>query len=346
MKPADLVGAILLTSARTTRRRYTKGAVLDAAAVADIQHEARTGKIAGPLSVAWADASDVHEDEAARRLAAAVAGGRPGVTPSTPRHSRIDLRADLDGVLRVNTAALAELNALEPLEVFTLFDGQAVEAGQTVAGVKVAPHLVPEEIVVRGEEVAGAVGGVVGLMPYRPLRVTAIAGHPVDATELERFDSAARLRTEALGGIFDGTHNVTAPEPDLAKSEIEHLLAGALERKVSIVLVGGVSAGDPVAPFFEAMEALGGNMIRRGVPTHPGSMIWLAEVGDAIILGLPRCGVFSMATAADLFFPRLMTGERPTAASVAEMGHGGLLQADMRFRLPPYARHLATELDA
>jgi hypothetical protein len=205
---------------------------------------------------------------------------------------------------------------------------------------------VPESIVAEGEGIAKAAGGMVGLLPYRPIRVAAIAGHPVDTKEFERFGTAARFRAEALGGVFDGTHAVNAAEPAGARQQIEQLLSGALERGVGIALVGGVSAGDPVAPFFGALESLGGAVIRRGAPTHPGSMIWLAEVGEMIILGLPRCGMFSMATAADLFFPRLMTGERPTVASLAGMGHGGLLQPDMRFRLPPYARQLNTDADA
>jgi hypothetical protein len=51
--------------------------------------------------------------------------------------------------------------------------------------------------------------------------------------------------------------------------------------------------------------------------------------------------MFSLATAADLVLPRLLTGERLTAESLADLGHGGLLTRDMRFRFPAYARDLA-----
>jgi hypothetical protein len=47
-----------------------------------------------------------------------------------------------------------------------------------------------------------------------------------------------------------------------------------------------------------------------------------------------------MATAADLVLPRLLTGERVTADTLADLGHGGLLGKEMRFRLPDYARDL------
>jgi hypothetical protein len=69
-------------------------------------------------------------------------------------------------------------------------------------------------------------------------------------------------------------------------------------------------------------------------------MIWLAEVGETQLLGVPQCGMFTLATAADLILPRLLTGERLTAESLAELAHGGLLTRDMRFRFPAYARDL------
>jgi hypothetical protein len=69
-------------------------------------------------------------------------------------------------------------------------------------------------------------------------------------------------------------------------------------------------------------------------------MIWLAELGDTRLLGLPQCGMFTLATAADLILPRLLTGERLTATELAELAHGGLLTRDMRFRFPPYAQKL------
>jgi len=36
----------------------------------------------------------------------------------------------------------------------------------------------------------------------------------------------------------------------------------------------------------------------------------------------------------------LMTGERLTPASIASLGHGGLLGQEMRARFPAYAREL------
>jgi hypothetical protein len=337
------VGSVLLASIRTKRSRYSKGTVLDEVIVTDIRDAVVAGALNQPVSLAWPSPNDLHEDEAARRLAHAVAG--PGVIVGRIHQSRIDLLAEADGVLHIRTDVLEAVNTIDPLEVFTLFDGQAVAEGQPVAGVKVAPHLVDAAAVERGEELVGD-EGLAALRRYRPIRVAAVAAHPEDAAELDRFAAAADLRVTALRGTLDGTFCTSAHEPDTAADELQRVLEDALARGVGVFLVGGVSAGDPLAPFFTALERLGGRLIRRGVPAHPGSMVWLAAVRDAVILGLPRCGMFSMATAADMVFPRLMTGEHPTPATLAGLGHGGLLQADMRFRLPPYARTLSVDLEA
>jgi hypothetical protein len=50
--------------------------------------------------------------------------------------------------------------------------------------------------------------------------------------------------------------------------------------------------------------------------------------------------MFTLATAADLILPRMLTGERLTVATLAELAHGGVLTRDMRFRFPRYAQDL------
>ena len=42
----------------------------------------------------------------------------------------------------------------------------------------------------------------------------------------------------------------------------------------------------------------------------------------------------------DLLLPRLLAGEPPTRATIARLGHGGVLTRDQRFRFPRYAREL------
>ncbi len=340
LPPDTLAGAVLLAAVRLPGPQLPKGARLTPDQAESMLAAARAGRLDRPVRLAWPEPGDLHEDQAARELARAVSG--EGVETRTPRQSRLDLAARWDGVLHVAVGALAEVNALDPLEVFTLLHGQAVAAGQLVASVKVAPHLVPGAVVAEGVRRARAHAPLIEVRPYRPLEVAALVEELLDGEALARFEAGARLRVGALGGRFLGTTAIGDPEPTAAEAAARAALeALVLRRGIPVVLVGGVSAGDPLAPFFAALEGLGGAVLRRGVPAHPGSMVWLARLGETQLLGLPQCGMFSMATAADLVLPRLLTGERLDAAALADLGHGGILGREMRFRFPAYARDLA-----
>jgi molybdenum cofactor cytidylyltransferase len=339
LTPGDLVDAVLLASIRLGTRRLGKGTRLDRAMAHELLGAAESGMLEEPPRLGWADAGDLHEDEAAHRLALAVGGA--GIDLRPPHLSRVDLAAKWDGVLHVRIAPLAAINAIDPLEVFTLFHAQCVASGEVVASVKVAPHLVPGEVVLEGVRVARADGPVIEVRPYRAQEVPAIVAEDIGEAQLDRFVAGATAKLEALGSRFAGAVQVWEADPARsaarARAALEQLV---LRDHRAIVLVAGVSAGDPLSPFREALSALGGSFVRHGVPAHPGSMIWIARLGRSTLLGLPGCGMFSMATAADLVLPRLLTGEVLDATALAELAHGGLLGRQMRFRFPAYAREL------
>ena len=339
LSPDELEGAVLLAPARLADGALRKGTRLDPAAARRLIAAARAGQLPETVRLGLLDPGDLHEDEAAARLARAAAG--TGLAFEEPRQSRLDLVARWDGVVHVKVESLRRLNTLDPLEVFTVYHGQAVAAGEVVASVKVAPHVVPAALVLAGEAVAREAPPLVDVRPYLPLEVAAIAEEALRGGAFERFEAGVRLKVEALGSRFVGTTVVDNPDPLAAEHDARQALERLVrERRVVIVLVGGVSAGDPLSPFFAALESLGGRVLRRGVPAHPGSMIWLAELDGSRLLGLPQCGMFSMATAADLVLPRLLTGESLTGADLADLAHGGVLGREMRFRFPDYARDL------
>lgn len=337
--PAKLAGAVLLAPVRLATGTLPKGSRVDAGLAALLVAAARSGNLSQALRVAWPDVGDLHEDDAAEQLAIAAAGA--GVERRPPRQSRIDLVATWDGVLQIHTERLLRFNTIDSIELFTLFHGQAVQAGQVVASVKVAPHLIPTDLVDAAIQIAREGGSLVDVRPYVRLEVAAIVAETVSAEDLVRFETGARRKVEALGSRFVGSTVVGNPDLEAAADQIRIALESlVLERKIPLILVGGVSAGDPLASFYGALEGLGGRVLRHGVPAHPGSMIWLAELGPSRLLGLPQCGMFTLATAADLILPRLLTGERLTARELAELAHGGVLTRDMRFRFPPYAQNL------
>jgi hypothetical protein len=330
--PARLVGAVLARDLAIGGARWAKGRRLSA----DDLLALAAAEPDGPVSVLVPDASELHEDEAGLRLAAAVAGS--GLLVRGPAQSRVDLVAEYAGVANVRIGDLERLNRIDPLEVFTVFDGQVVEAGDLVASVKVAPHLVEAAIVDEGARLADFGGRpLVWVAPFVPSRVGVIVKESVRATAQARFEASVRAKVEGLGSRITSIAYVE-DDPDAVEGVMAGLVRGP--DAVDLILTAGAASTDPLDACFAAIAALGGRVVRRGVPAHPGSMLWLARIGRTAILGLPTCGAYSKATAADLLLPRLLSGEPASERTVAKLGHGGILTRSQRFRFPPYAREL------
>jgi hypothetical protein len=332
--PAALAGAVLARDLVVGGARWTKGRRLSSA---DLDAWAADPSLGvGPVTVIVLEAGDLHEDDAALRLADAVAGA--GLTRRGPIQSRVDLLAEHAGVLHVRAAELERLNRIDPLEVFTRLDGSIVAAGEVVASVKVAPHVVEGSAVEAGLRItAGGARPLVRVAPFRPMRVAVIVKESLRAADRPRFERSVRDKVESLGSEIVAIDYVVDEDAPVAAA----LAARSRGRaRAPVRLTAGGRSTDPSDPFFLAIEALGGRVVRHGVPAHPGSMLWLARIGRTAILGLPTCGAYSKATAADLLLPRLLTGEPATRRTVSHLGHGGVLTREMRFRFPPYAREL------
>ena len=330
--PARLVGSILARDLVVSGTRWSKGRRLNADDLAALA----AAEPGDPVSVLVPEPGELHEDDAALRLAAAVAG--PGLVQRGPSQSRLDLLAEAAGVLNVRVVELERINRIDPLEVFTAFDGQVVDAGDLVASVKVAPHLVDAATVDAGARIAGfGSHPLVWVAPFIPGRVGVVVKESVRATARARFEASVHAKIEGLGSTIESIEYV---EDDA--EAVEAALAGFVRRPdpLDLVLTAGAASTDPLDACFVAIAALGGRIVRRGVPAHPGSMLWLARIGGTAILGLPTCGAYSKATAADLLIPRLLSGEKPSEATVAKLGHGGILTRSQRFRFPAYAREL------
>ncbi|HEV8490183.1 MAG TPA: molybdopterin-binding protein [Candidatus Limnocylindrales bacterium] len=334
--PRSLAGAVLARDLAVLGERWSKGRRLSAADL-DQLGRATAGAVvpSGPVTVLVIERGDLHEDDAALRLARAIGDRR--LRTRGPAQSRVDLLAGHDGVLHVRTGLLERLNRLDPIEVFSAFDGSVVSAGDLVASVKVAPHVVDRAVVERAERLASRGGPVVDVAPFVPSRIGVIVKESIRAPARERFERSVRAKVESLGSTVASIAYV-ADDDAAVEEAFRALVMGP--HPVDLVLTAGGGSTDPADPFFVAIERLGGRIVRRGVPAHPGSMLWLGRVGRTGVLGLPTCGAYSKATAADLLLPRLLSGEPVAPRTVAKLGHGGILTRDQRFRFPPYAREL------
>ena len=333
--PSRLEGAVLARDLSIGGRRWSKGRRLSADDLG-ILGAADPGE---PVTVLVIEPGELHEDDAAVRLARAVAG--PNLEVRGPNQSRLDLVASVPGVVNIRVVELERLNRLDPLEVFTVFDGQVVERGDLVASVKVAPHIVDAAVIDAGERITGFGGQpIVWVAPFLAWRVAVVVKESVRGIARARFEESVRAKVEGLGSQIIDIVYVQDQRVDVEAALARFSRGTDTAAAADLILTAGSASTDPTDAFYEAIETLGGRVVRRGVPSHPGSMLWLARIGGTAILGLPTCGAYSKATAADLLLPRLLSGEPASENTVAKLGYGGILTRSQRFRFPPYAREL------
>jgi hypothetical protein len=112
------------------------------------------------------EADEIHENEAATIMAKALAGKGVG-WKNEPSEGKIGLKAERDGLLTVDTAALAAFNMIEEVMCATLHNHTMVKAGELVAATRAIPLVMKRAPIERAAAIAGQNGGVVSIRPLR-----------------------------------------------------------------------------------------------------------------------------------------------------------------------------------
>ena len=330
--PEALVGAVITEEVKANGRRlFHKGHRLGEADVAALAALDR------PVHAVRLGPEDVHEDEAGRRLARAVAGDNLEIRG--PVQSRYNLVAAAKGLLRVDAEGVIALNRLPGIAVFTLQDRLPVLPGKIVAGAKITPVAVPEGTLREAEALAGR-RPVVRVEAFRPRRVGVVTTEGLTDKVRERFRQTVAGKIGWYGGTvlrFEDLPN----DPTAVATAIEGLIAEGAD----LVLTAGGNTIDPLDPTLVSLPRIGAEIVKFGAPAHPGSMFWLAYRDEVPIFNLASCSMYSKATVADLVLPWIMAGERVTGDDLAALGYGGLLDRGMGFRFPPYEAEQAQEED-
>src|SRR5260221_3117008 len=89
----------------------------------------------------------------------------------------------------------------------------------------------------------------------------------------------------------------------------------------------------PLDPAYSELEQAGGELIRFGMPAHPGSMLWMGRLGRSTVLGIASCAGFGKNTSLDLVLPFVFSG---SPIDLAGLGHGGFFVKGARPPFPPF----------
>jgi molybdenum cofactor synthesis domain-containing protein len=266
------------------------------------------------------DEDEIHEDQAAAILAAALAG-EGIIWKDEPREGKIKLLAEKDGLFRVDTAALAAFNMVDEVMCATLHNHTIVKKGELVAATRAIPLIMKRTPIERAAAIARQNGAMLSIRPIRKAKVgLIITGSEVFNGLIEdRFAPVLSQKVKALGSEVAGVSFVP-DEPDMIRKAIR----SHLDRGCDLLMLSGGMSVDPDDVTRQGIRSAGATEMHYGASVLPGAMFLVAYVGDVPLLGVPACGLFHRITVLDLILPRILAGEKIGKAELAFLGHGGL----------------------
>jgi len=313
----ELIGAIVAHNLKTTDRVIAKGAILDAETIALLHRAGHRTITAARLA-----ANDVPEAEAAAALGRHIAG--PFLRITAPVHGRVNVFAEIAGLLAIDRSGVAALNLLdEGITLGTLADAVPVAPGTMLATLKIIPFAIPDHLI----QTAAALldrRPLITILPFRPLAVGLILSrlpHLKDSTIRTTIEATSRRITARGGRLLAPieTSHATAP---IADAITRLSTAGA-----DLILIAGASAVTDRADIAPAaIVAAGGRIERFGMPVDPGNLLCFGRIDTTPAVILPGCARSPKLNGIDFVLDRVFAGSPIDDATIAGLGVGGLLK--------------------
>lgn len=270
------------------------------------------------LFVLEKDDDDVHENDAAYRIASKAAGN--GILLTEPSEGKIELKAGSDGLLKIDRERLFELVSQDEIMFATIHENIVVKKGDKLAGTRIIPLFVAEAVMQVAEKILEK-GPLIEIVPLKKMKVGIVTtGSEVYSGIIkDAFGPVLVKKFSALGS------NV---EKQLFADDDDEMIADCIRQLIDegmdiIGITGGMSV-DPDDRTPSGIRKAGGDVVSYGAPVLPGAMFMLSYIGNVPVVGLPGCVMYSRTSIFDLIIPRILAGERITKQDINKLAHGGL----------------------
>jgi molybdenum cofactor cytidylyltransferase len=272
------------------------------------------------LIAARLEPGDVAEDEAASRLAHALAGSNVAV--EAPFTGRSNLYAETSGVLVINAEAISGLNSVdEAMTAATLPAYKAVVAGEMVGTVKIIPYAIPEVLLQNGIVRAGK--EALRIAPYtrRMIGVVSTILPGLKPSVIDKTLAVLARRLEPAHARIAQDRRVPHEVSILA----EELALQASGHTEFIIVFGASAIADRRDVIPSAIEIAGGRVEHFGMPVDPGNLLLVGSIAGKPIIGAPGCARSPKENGFDWILHRLLANVPVTRADIMSLGVGGLL---------------------
>ncbi|MBD5558791.1 MAG: molybdopterin-binding protein [Clostridia bacterium] len=268
----------------------------------------------------WEEDPDLlHENDGAEILRELTQG--ENLSATAPSEGKIDLVAETDGLLLVDSERLRALNGLGEMMVATRKGGFPVRKGDKVAGMRVIPLVIARDKMESARQAAGS-EPLVRVVPFPVRRCGVIStGNEVYYGRIEdTFTPVIEEKLAEYGAVV--SEQVKLPDdPAQITQTINRMLQDGLDM---VIVTGGMSV-DPDDRTPLAIRSSEADVVSYGAPVLPGAMFLLAYTGDGRpVVGLPGCVMYSRRTIFDLVLPSLIAGMPVSREQLVGYGEGGL----------------------
>lgn len=297
-------------------RAFKKGHIITEE---DIPHLLRLGK--DHIFVFELGENKIHENEGAIILGKLGQGENISLG-SEIKEGKINFNSSIDGILKVDSEKLFELNMLGEISFATLPNNLPVKKGELIGGARIIPLVIEKEKMDKAKSLIKE--PILNVKPYKKYKVGIITtGNEVFYGRIEdKFGSVILEKLKPYNCEIIGQALCPDDKEIIKEKAREFLEKGA----TMIIFTGGMSV-DPDDMTPTSIIELGGELVSYGSPVLPGSMFLLSYLGDIPMMGLPGCVMFAKRTVFDLVLGRVMIGERLTKADIMRYGAGGLCQS-------------------
>ena len=271
------------------------------------------------LFVWEADESMLHENDAAKRLAALCEG--PLMRRGLVKEGKIELFAESDGLFTVDVPRLNAINALDEIMIATRHTNTPVHQGDKLCGTRVIPLVIKKERLEEAETIGGGVP-LLKLMPYRRKTAAIVTtGSEVKNGLIEdRFTPVVEQKLASFGVCV-----IHKSMPGDDTDGIVSAIKAARESGAELILCTGGMSVDPDDRTPGAIKKSGAQIVTYGAPVLPGAMFLLGYFdGGTPVMGLPGCVMYARASIFDIMLPRVLADLPVTRADLTRLGCGGL----------------------
>jgi len=261
----------------------------------------------------------LHKNEAAERLCALCEN--ENMVRSQVKEGKLELTAAIDGLFRVDTRRLNEINLLDDIMIATRHGNTAVRKGDKLCGTRVIPLVIGEEKLAQAERIGGGTP-LLELLPWKLKTAAVLTTGSEVANGLIR-DSFTPVVERKLA-----EYGIAMVEHRLVGDGMENIAAAIAEVRAKgvdmVICTGGMSV-DPDDNTPGAIKHSGADIVTYGAPVLPGAMFLLGYFdGGVPVMGLPGCVMYAKRTIFDLILPLAAAGVPVTRREIACLGEGGL----------------------